>query len=65
MRVVPESNEAMTGSYLMIDPLGRFFDNTKGQHTYSGPILAVGVETALTEIRVYPERFFERGGFYN
>ena len=65
IRVVPENNEAMTGSYLMIDPLGRFFDNTKGEHTYSSPILAVGVETALTEIKVYPERFVERGGIYD
>ncbi len=38
IRVVPENNEQMTGSYLMIDPLGRFFDNTKGEHTYSSPI---------------------------
>ena len=65
IRVVPENNEAMTGSYLMMDPLGRFFDNTKGEHTYSSPILEVGVETALTEIKVYPERFVERGGFYD
>ena len=65
IRVVHENNEAMTGSYLMIDPLGRFFDNTRGQHTYSSPILEVGVETALTEIRVYPERFLERGGLYD
>ena len=64
IRVVPENNEAMTGSYLMIDPLGRFIDNTKGEYAYSSPILEVDVETALTEIRVYPERFFERGGFY-
>ena len=65
IRVVPENNEAMTGSYLMIDPLGRFFDNTKGEHTYSSPILEVGVETALAEIRVYPDRFVGRGGLYD
>ena len=49
----------------MIDPLGRFFDNTKGEYTYSNPILSVGVQTALAEIRVYPERFIERGGLYD
>ncbi len=64
IRVVAENNEAMTGSYLMIDPLGRFFDNTKGKHTYSHPILSVGVETALAETKVYPERFIDRGGLY-
>lgn len=31
--VVPESNEMMTESYVMIDPAGRFFDNAKGAHT--------------------------------
>ena len=65
IKVVPENNEQMTGSYLMVDPMGRFFDNTKGKHTYSGPILAVGVEKALEEIEVFPERFIERGGLYD
>ena len=64
IRVVHENNDQMTGSYLMIDPLGRFFDNTKGEHTYSSPILGVGVEQALAEIKVHPERFIERGGLY-
>lgn len=65
IRVVPENNEQMTGSYLMIDPLGRFFDNTKGEHTYSSPIPEVGVEQALRNINVFPERFIERGGLYD
>ena len=62
--VVPENNEMMTGSYLMIDPLGRFFDDTQGKHTYSRPILEVGVPQALEEIMIYPERFAQRGGLY-
>ena len=65
VKVVPENNELMTGSYLMIDPMGRFFDDTKGEHTYSRPILEVGVERALQDINVYPERFIERGGLYD
>ena len=65
VRVIPENNEEMTGSYLMIDPQGCLFDNTRGKHTYSNPILSVGVQTALAEIRVYPERFIERGGLYD
>ncbi len=64
VRVVAEGNELMTGSYLMVDPLGRFFDNTKGRHTYSRPILEVGVAGALEDVDIYPERFAERGGFY-
>ncbi len=65
IRVVREDNRLMTGSYIMVDPLGRFFDNTKGRHTYSKPILAVGVAEALQNVTIYPERFDERGGRYN
>ena len=35
--VVPESNDLMTGSYVMVDPAGRFFDNVAGTHVYSHP----------------------------
>ncbi|HEY4175777.1 MAG TPA: viperin family antiviral radical SAM protein [Kofleriaceae bacterium] len=61
---VAEDNEAMTGSYVMIDPLGRFFDNVDGRHLYSPPILEVGVERALAEIRWQREKFVARGGLY-
>ena len=65
IRVVPENNKAMTGSYLMIDPQGCFFDNTQGEHAYSSPILTVGVQQALAEVEVFPERFIARGGLYD
>ena len=41
--VVPENNDMMTGSYVMVDPAGRLFDNMAGGHAYSRPILDVGV----------------------
>lgn len=63
--VVPESCQAIQGSYLMIDPLGRFFDDTEGRHTYSSKILAVGVEQALSEIRFDPGKFHDRKGLYD
>ena len=63
--VVPESNDLMTGSYIMIDPLGRFFDNTTGTHRYSRPILDVGVEEALSDVDWSPEKFEKRGGNYD
>ena len=63
--LVPEDNDAMTGSYLMVDPLGRFFDNTTGAHRYSSPIWQVGWDAALSEIAVYWDRFKERGGLYD
>ena len=64
IRVVPESNDLMTGSYVMIDPTSRFFDNTRGTHTYSRPILQVGVTDALQDVKIDPEKFGTRGGHY-
>ena len=64
VKVVPESNALMTGSYAMVDPLGRFYDDVRGTHTYSAPILDVGVEKALSQVSISPERFAERGGDY-
>ncbi len=63
--VVPESNELMTGSYVMVDPAGRFFDNTAGAHVYSRPINEVGVNVALQEVSVDPDRFLLRDGLYD
>lgn len=63
--VTPESNALMRGSYVMVDPAGRFFDNEGGGHRYSKPILEVGVEEALREVVVDAGRFRERGGIYD
>lgn len=63
--VVPESNELMTKSYVMIDPAGRFFDNAQGAHNYSNPILEVGVHAALKTVSINPDRFLRRGGKYD
>ena len=63
--VVPESNEMMTESYVMIDPAGRFFDNAQGAHTYSSPILKDGIGKALKDVKVDLERFLKRGGQYD
>ena len=62
--VVPEDNDLMTGSYVMVDPAGRFFDNAAGSHTYSRPILEVGVEQALAEVSVDSGKFLSRSGIY-
>lgn len=57
-----ENNEAMTHSYLMIDPLGRFYQNKELDqgYDYSDPILEVGIETALSQINFDAERFVGR-----
>lgn len=63
--VVPEDNGLMTGSYVMVDPAGRFFDNVAGTHTYSESIVDVGVEEALKAISVDSSKFLARGGWYS
>ena len=62
--VAPESNDLMTGSYVMVDPAGRFFDNVTGTHSYSRPINQVGVNVALREVSVDPDKFLLREGLY-
>ena len=64
IRVVPESNDLMTGSYVMVDPAGRFFDNVACTHVYSRPINQVGVEAALREVSIDPDKFRLRDGLY-
>lgn len=61
---IAEDNEAMTGSYLMVDPLGRFFDNVDGRLHYSRPILDVGVDQALADVRFSLTKLERRGGIY-
>jgi radical S-adenosyl methionine domain-containing protein 2 len=62
---VSEDNDAMTSSYVMVDPLGRFYGNATGRHLYSDPILSVGVDAALAQIGWSPEKFGQRGGLYD
>jgi radical S-adenosyl methionine domain-containing protein 2 len=63
--IVPEDNQAMTESYVMVDPAGRFFDNVSGRYCYSSPMLHCGVQTAFEQIRVSREAFIARGGDYD
>lgn len=63
--VVPEDNSLMRASYVMVDPAGRFFDNTNGGHRYSSKILEVGVFDALNDVCLSREKFIRRDGLYN
>jgi radical S-adenosyl methionine domain-containing protein 2 len=63
--VVFENNEAMVESYLMIDPAGRFIDNSNQIYKYSSPILEVGVSKAYAEININYKKFIKRNGLYN
>jgi radical S-adenosyl methionine domain-containing protein 2 len=59
---VPEPNNLMRDSYLILDEYMRFLD--KGNDP-SPPILEVPVEEALRQIYWDKEGFVERGGFYD
>lgn len=64
-KIVIENNESMQGSYAMVDPAGRFYDNEKGKHNYSDPILEVGIETSIQQVNYFTEKFIKRGGIYD
>lgn len=61
---VPEDNDAMEGSYYMINPEGKMFDNVDGKMSFSESLLDVGVLEALGQLRVDREKFLARGGMY-
>lgn len=63
--IVPESNDQMKGSYAMVDPAGRFYDNSTGAHIYSQPILEVGALAAIKQMGYSFHKFIERGGQYD
>ncbi|GAK89671.1 molybdenum cofactor biosynthesis enzyme [Nonlabens ulvanivorans] len=65
LTMIPESNNAIKGSYVMVDPAGRFFDNSKGKHHYSKPIIEVGVKEAIITMNYDWEKFVNRGGIYD
>jgi radical S-adenosyl methionine domain-containing protein 2 len=64
IRVVAERSQDMVGSYVMVDPAGRFYDNIGGEYAYSKPIPEVGVEEALAQVQVSHWKFSARGGHY-
>lgn len=59
-----ENNNAMIKSYIMIDPMGRFLQNTNNIYQYSRSFLEVGVLNALNDIKYDLVKFMKRGGVY-
>jgi radical S-adenosyl methionine domain-containing protein 2 len=56
-----ENNDDMTESYLMIDPIGRFFQNGIEQgYNYSSPLCEVSADTALRQINFDTNKFISR-----
>lgn len=62
--MVVENNEAMTGSYLLIDPRGCLFENSLRSLTYSSPLQSNSMEKCLSEINLDRDMFVKRGGIY-
>lgn len=60
-----ESNKEMKGSYVMVDPLGRFFKNINGYHIYSEPVIDIKPMKALRSVGWHWKKFSVRGGVYN
>ena len=60
MRV--EDNDAMTESYIMVDPLGRFIQNSgpQGSLIFSTAILTSGASRAFSQVRVLQDRYDDR-----
>ncbi len=64
-KIVPETNSQIKGSYAMVDPAGRFFENETGTHKYSRSILEFGVKAAMQEVSFDFSKFVLRGGQYD
>lgn len=62
--LVPESNEAMRNSYLILDEYMRFLNNTKGRKDPTKSILDIGVEGAMEGSGYDHKEFIKRGGKY-
>lgn len=57
-----ENNDEMVNSYLMIDPLGRFFENGYGggKYIYSRPLHEIGYMDAMSDIKFDRQKFLNR-----
>ena len=63
--LAPEGIELIKGSYIMVSPDGKFYDNTTDGYKYSEEILKVGIKQALKQINFDQEKFLRRGGLYS
>ena len=62
---IPESNEIMKGSYLILDEYMRFLDKGDGEEMESKSILEVGVQEAMEQVKWEQNAFLKRGGIYD
>ncbi|EGP90894.1 uncharacterized protein MYCGRDRAFT_51997 [Zymoseptoria tritici IPO323] len=62
---VPESNDLMASSYVIVDEYLRFLDKGNGEEKASASILDVGVEKAFAEVKWDKEAYEKRGAVYD
>ncbi|KAF2438371.1 radical SAM enzyme [Karstenula rhodostoma CBS 690.94] len=62
---VPEDNNSMASSYLLLDEYMCFLDKGEGMMTKSESILNVGVKKAMEQIVWDKKSFADRGGIYD
>lgn len=63
--MVVETNDLMTASYLLIDPLGRFYENWGSENRKSDSLITHSVEHCLNQVSLDKEKFLARGGIYD
>lgn len=63
--IVPEDNEAMTASYLLVSPRGELYENSKGEHTFGPNLINHSIEECLAPLNLNFDTFINRGGQYN
>jgi len=64
VKIIPENNNQMKGSYLMVTPDGSLSDNVNGVLRYSDSLLNISFEDALRQIQFSEEKLVKRGGVY-
>ncbi len=60
LKIYKESKDDMKDSYIMIDPYGRFYQNTHLDYEYSESMLIASVEEAFKSIKFDLEKFKKR-----
>lgn len=62
---VPEDNNSMASSYLLLDEYMRFLDKGEGMIKQSESLLDIGVMEAMKQVVWDTKSFVERGGIYD
>jgi radical S-adenosyl methionine domain-containing protein 2 len=63
--MVVETNSLMSGSYLLIDPKGRFYENWGTNNIKSDSLIKHSIKHCLSQISLDRKKFLDRGGIYN